>query len=176
MLAATGKPDDGASALRDWLAGHPDDLGIAAQLGAADILGHRYDEARRTLESVVAKQPKNPVVLNNLAWLYHLTGDPRARSVAERAYALAPGSGEIAATLGWILTKTGHAADAVGLLQQASAAQPASPAFKYHLAVALNDTGQYRAAQKILAALVSGTTNFADKPAAEQLLADVAKR
>ena len=176
MLAATGKPDDGASALRDWLAGHPDDLGIAAQLGAADILGHRYDEARRTLEGVVAKQPKNPVVLNNLAWLYHLTGDPRARSVAERAYALAPGSGEIAATLGWILTKTGHAADAVGLLQQASAAQPASPAFKYHLAVALNDTGQYRAAQKILAALVSGTTNFADKPAAEQLLADVAKR
>ena len=176
VLAATGKPQDAASALRDWLTLHPDDLAAAAQLGAVDILARRYDEGRQLLERVVAKQPQNAVALNNLAWVYQLTGDARAQSVAARAYALAPNVADIAGTLGWILTRNGHAADAVGLLQQASAAQPESPAITYHLAVALNDTGQHQAAQKLLAALVATPKNFDDKPAAAELLADISGR
>jgi Flp pilus assembly protein TadD len=175
-LVAGGKPQDGAQILRDWLAGHPDDLAAAAQLGTADIFAHRYDEARKELEAVAAKRPQDPILLNNLAWLYHLTGDPRAQPVAQQAYMLAPNVGEIAATLGWILTKAGHGSDAVGLLQQATATEPSKPAIKYHLAVALNDAGQPQAARKILSSLMTEKIDFDDKSAAEQLLAELSKR
>ena len=170
---ATHDAKTGTEALRAWIAAHPDDLAVAAQLGAADIAARRYDEARTLLEAVAARQPQNPVTLNNLAWLYHLTGDPRALPLAQRAYALAPNVGPIAATLGWILTKAGRPADAIGLLQRAAAAEPASPTMKYRLAVALNDVGQGGAARQLLASIVSTPANFEEKPAARQLLAEI---
>lgn len=170
---AGGDATGGAQLMRAWLARHPDDLTVAAELGAADITARRFDEARSLLEAIAAKQPQNPVTLNNLAWLYHLTGDPRALALAERAYALAPHVGAIAETLGWILTKAKRPGDAIGLLQQASAAVPASPTIKYRLAVALNDTGDAGAARRLLSSIVSAPANFDEKPAARQLLAEL---
>jgi putative PEP-CTERM system TPR-repeat lipoprotein len=172
-LRAAGKSEEGAQRLRAWLAAHPDDLAVAAQLGAAAILAQRHDEARLLLEAVVAKQPRDPIALNNLAWLYQMTGDRRALPLAKRAYALAPNAAGIAATLGWILTKDGHAQDGLSLLQRASATNPGNPQIKYHLAVALNDTGRRDAARQVLLSLVDDKANFDEKPAAQRLLAEL---
>ena len=54
-------------------------------------------------ERMLGAQNANPVVLNNLAWLYHEAEDARALPTARRAYELAPEQPEIMDTYGWIL-------------------------------------------------------------------------
>jgi Tfp pilus assembly protein PilF len=46
--------------------------------------------SRETYEALTVSQPDNPVVWNNLAWLYQQSGDARAAEYGERALALAP--------------------------------------------------------------------------------------
>jgi putative PEP-CTERM system TPR-repeat lipoprotein len=173
--AAAGHADAAAQTLREWLAHHPDAVGVRQILAGYDIAARRFKEAQQELEAVVAKAPRDALALNNLAWLYQRAGDPRARALAERAYLLAPGLPQTADTLGWILVQQGQAANALALLRRASAGEPKNPAVQYHLAVALNDTGQPAAARKLLAPLVSSTAKFDDKGAAEKLLAALPK-
>jgi thioredoxin-like negative regulator of GroEL len=141
-----------------------------------DIIAHRFDDAIKELEPVVAKDWRDPVALNNLAWLYQMVGDERALSLAERAYFLAPASAQTEDTLGWILTQRGRAADALDLLQQASAASPSDGATRYHLAVALNDAGHRAEALETLSPIVSASANFDDKAAAQKLFSKISTR
>ena len=170
-----GNADAGTQVLREWSAAHPDDSAVSAQLATADLAARRFDEAKKELEQVLAKRPQDPIVLNNLAWLYQQSGDPRARSVAERAYLLAPNLAQTADTLGWILVKEGQPAAALALLKEAGGTPSAAPAIRYHLAVALNEVGQRAEARQLLNELISGPANFDDKPAAQKLLAELSK-
>jgi predicted Zn-dependent protease len=167
---------DAAAGLRDWLAAHPDDTSVAELLANLDIQAKRFPEAMRGLEAVLAKTPDVPVALNNLAWLYQQAGDPRARAIAQRAYLLASGLPQTADTLGWILTQEGEAATAIGLLRQAAADEKASPAVRYHLAVALNATGRREESQQLLTDLIKNAGAFEEKPAAEKLLAELSPK
>ena len=90
-------------------------------LASLDIAAKPYPAAERALETVLAKRPNDAVALNNLAWVLQLRGVERARSMAQRAYTLAP-SPESADTLGWVMTARGDAQGAVALLRQASQA------------------------------------------------------
>ena len=65
----------------------------------------------RSMSAWWRKAPqKNPLLLNNLAWLYHQQGDARAEATAKEAYDLAPSRPEIADTYGWILYNAGEKA------------------------------------------------------------------
>jgi cellulose synthase operon protein C len=174
--AAGGNLDAAASVLQDWAVKNPDQMVVAEVLASYDISTHRYDEAEKEFQEVLEKTPQNVIALNNLAWLYQRAGDPRGRSLAERAYLLSPNLSQTADTLGWILVQQGHAADAVGLLQRASAAQKSDSTVQYHLAVALNDTGHPKEAIGLLTPLLQGPTKFDDKPAAEKLFAELSKK
>jgi putative PEP-CTERM system TPR-repeat lipoprotein len=173
--SAAGKADDAAAVLREWWTTHPDDKAVLALLADYDLTAHRFDEARKELETVAETMSQDPVVLNNLAWLYQKSGDSRARSLAERAYLAAPNLPATKDTLGWILVQQGQAAAALGLLQEASAAGGENPQIRYHLAVALNMIGRRPEALKILTELINGPTSFDDKPEAEKLLAELSK-
>src|SRR5206468_11377315 len=98
----------------------------------------RYADAERNLQLTLAQRPNDAVALNNLAWIYQVRGDKRARQTAHRAYMIAPtpASGD---TLGWILVSDGEAAKALPVLQGAAVARPDNASVKYHLAVALKD-------------------------------------
>jgi Flp pilus assembly protein TadD len=124
---------------------------------------------------VLVKQPQNPVARNNLAWLYHLKGDDRARVLAQRAWLLAP-SPHIADTLGWILTSQGEAVAALPLLRQAARELPSEPAVQYHLAVALSEAGIQDEAITILRPLVAGSATFEQKDDATRLLERLNRR
>jgi len=121
--------------LTRWLDKRPDDR--AARLLYSELLidAKQTDKAIAESERLLAADPKNPVVLNNLAWLYSTKGDGRAAGLAEQAYAIAPNSSTIADTLGWLVLKGGDTERALKLLQQATATAP-KPAARYHLAVA----------------------------------------
>ena len=168
-LSANGKKDDAAALLREGLAKSPEEPEIAQMLGLMDVAAGRWKEAEKNLSLVLAKRPSDPVAMNNLAWVYQQVGDDRARNLAQRAYLQAPSS-ETADTLGWIMVKQGDSAEAVPLLQQSSNQRPTEPTIRYHLAVALSQTGRKDDAVKILQALVTGEQAFDDKAEARKLL------
>ena len=144
-------------------------------LASLDIAAKRYPAAERALETVLAKRPNDAVALNNLAWVLQLRGDERARSMAQRAYTLAP-SPESADTLGWVMTARGDAQGAVALLRQASQARPGNPTIQFHYAQALSATGQTEEAIKALTAVVNAPGEFDDKQAARTLLQQLSGR
>jgi putative PEP-CTERM system TPR-repeat lipoprotein len=173
-LGAAGQADPAAQGLRDWLAVHPDDVDVASALAALDIVAHRFYDAEAHLQVVLAKRPNDAGALNNLAWVYQQRNDARARAVAQKAYLISP-TPQIADTLGWILVGQGNAANGLTLLRQAAALQPDEPTVQYHLAVALNATGQRDKAAEVLRPIVLGPASFDEKQEAARLLQTLPK-
>ena len=171
-INASGDANGAATELMKWQANHPDDPAVAQLLGTLDLTAQRYDSSVRNFQITLKSQPNDVVALNNLAWLYQQKGDKRAREYAQRAFEQAP-TPEVSDTLAWILVQQGEAAKAVQMLSSASTARPQNYAIKYHLAVALNDTGHKTEAVDTLRSIVSSPDPFDDRPAAQKLLTDL---
>lgn len=173
-LNAASDANGAADELLKWQTAHPDDPAVAQLLGTFDITAHRYDAAERNLQIALKAQPSDLVALNNLAWIYQQKGDKRAREYAQRAFEQAP-TPEVTDTLAWILVQQGEAGKAAQLLQSASAGRPQNFAIKYHLAVALNDTGRSAEAVEVLRPIVASAESFDERPAAQALLSQLSK-
>ena len=171
-LQNAGKPADAQRVLQSWLLREPKDIEILRTLSSLDLQSNRMAEAEKNLQAILALQPGDPTALNNLAWIYQTRNDPQALALAQKAYLLGPGP-QTADTLGWILTKQGNAKVGVLLLGQAAHNLSTEPTIFYHLAVALNDTGQKDKAIDLLNQLVKSPAEFEDKAAARKLLAEL---
>ena len=136
-----------------------------AQLGAGDLAA-----AQRTYEVLKGSAGDNPVVWNNLAWLYQQADDSRAVAHGERALALAPGQPAIMDTLGWILLEEGQLDRAADLLGQAHEAAPGAGEIAYHYAVALHKKGDDAAARALLTSLLDSGEPFSSQADAQALL------
>jgi putative PEP-CTERM system TPR-repeat lipoprotein len=137
VLLRSGKPAEAKQLLQDYLSKHPDDLGIELSLAGAVLETGDRASAIARYQALNAKRADNPVVLNNLAWLYFETNDPRAVETARRAATVAPRNAEIADTLGWILLQSDVTVnEALPFLETAAASKPNDPTMQYHLAVA----------------------------------------
>ncbi len=172
--AEAGHPERAADALRLWLGAHAQDVAAMRALASFEIAESQFGEAAALLQKAVAQGPRDAIALNNLAWLYAKTGDARARATAQKAYVLLPNA-ETADTLGWILVSGGDTERGVMLLRQAHALNAADPTVTYHFAVALGKAGQRGEAVGLLAPLVSGNRDFAEKAGAERLLHELSK-
>jgi cellulose synthase operon protein C len=167
--AAGGQPDQGAQGLREWLASHPADADVAEALASFDLSAHRYYEAESHLQVALNKQPRDANALNNLAWVYQQRKDARALTTAQKAYLISP-TAQVADTLGWIMTTDGNAASGITLLRQAAVQLGDLPTVRYHLAVALKDTGHPADAIALLQPIVQGPVSFDEKQDAARLL------
>lgn len=140
--ARAGNMDAAIAVLENWVAENPRDQAMKISLAAAYLEGGRYDESIASHEEILAQDGDNPVILNNLAWLYHKLDDPRGLEFARQAYKIAPNSPEVVDTLGWILVQTGENDRGLTLLEKASAQAPQASDIRYHFAVALNRVGK----------------------------------
>ena len=113
---------------------------------------------------------RQPVALNNLAWLYFEAGDARARTTAERALEVQPDSASVMDTLGWIETRTGDRRRGMTLLATAAKRAPSDPDIQYHLAFALAENGDVAAARQALAPALALARAFPSRAEAEQLM------
>jgi len=95
-----------------------------------------YDAAIARYRTILSLAPDTPLALNNLAYALAVRkGELReAQPLAERARKLAPQSGVIADTLGWIYFISGDAGRAQPLLSEAARLEPANPEIQQHLA------------------------------------------
>jgi cellulose synthase operon protein C len=143
-IAAADQP------LIDWLKMHPDDSKVRFMLAQNYDADGDTTDAIREYEKVAAAQPGNAIVLNNLAWLYEKTGDPRAAETAKRAFEKAPKAAAIADTYGWILLRQGKVDEALKIIQQAHDSDQKNAEIEYHLGVALQKAGKHEEARKAL--------------------------
>ncbi|MEQ8859923.1 MAG: PEP-CTERM system TPR-repeat protein PrsT [Pseudomonadales bacterium] len=148
LQLGTGDVSGAVARLEGWLQDHPGDrlaeLLLADALMATDKRGAivRYENLLDT---------GNPVVLNNLAWLYMEQGDDRAVATARRAADVAPDNAEVLDTLGWVLLQQGGRVDeALRVLRRSAQLKPDNPSIQYHLGIALRESGDVAGARAAL--------------------------
>lgn len=139
-------------------------------LANAYISISKFDEAIRESEKLLVDDGDNPILLNNLAWLYQQKKDGRAGEFAERALKRAPGSPAIMDTLGWILIEKGEHDRALEILRKAHELVPRQGDIHYHLAVALDKNGKTVEARRELKDLLDSQIKFTKLQAARDLL------
>jgi putative PEP-CTERM system TPR-repeat lipoprotein len=156
-IAAGGDNQAAIKTLQDWLSAHTDDLLIRQTLaGNLHKLG-KLPEARKQYELILSSYPENPMILNNLAFLYWKLGEPAALDFARRAHKAAPDDPQINDTLGWVLVNQGGPAEGLAYLRNAQSRLAGDPQIRYHIAAALDALGRRSEALKELdAALQSG--------------------
>lgn len=165
-----GRLGDGAAPLESWLKRQPDDFAVRTVLAEAYRLAEQRGRAVEQYELIVNNGPLNVAALNNLAWLYHETGDGRAEAMAQRAHAAAPGAPAVADTYGWILVQAGKPTEGLPILKEAAARASDQPDIQYHYAAALAATGARAEARKLLTAILERPERFASRAEAERLL------
>lgn len=170
LAAQQQEPEAPLIPLRQWLDQHPGDDSVRLVLAEGLLNLGELEQARTEYEALRESQKENPVVWNNLAWLSHQVGDPRAAAYGERALELAPDQPAVLDTLGWILLDAGDVKRSADLLEQAHLASPGSPEIAYHYGLALHTNGDDAAARKVLLALLESERSFAGRADAEKLL------
>jgi cellulose synthase operon protein C len=165
-----GRLGDAVLPLESWLKVQPDDFGVRTVLAEAYRLSEQRSRAVDQYELIVNNGPLNVAALNNLAWLYHETGDARAEGMARRAHAAAPDAPAVADTYGWILVQAGKPAEGLPILKQAAAKANAQPDIQYHYAAALAATGARAEARRLLTTILERSERFASRAEAERLL------
>lgn len=180
-LLQADRAGDAAQVLRAWIARSPEDTPARSMLGQVALRQGDAVEAERQYRAVVEHAPRDPLALNNLAWLLQEKGGAamlaEARGLAERAYFLAP-TVEIADTLGWILARSGEPQRALPLLRQAatgaaSANAPAAPGITFRLAWTLAAVGERAEALRVLEPLLARPDAFPERAEAERLMAEL---
>ncbi|MGE0625383.1 MAG: XrtA/PEP-CTERM system TPR-repeat protein PrsT [Pseudomonadales bacterium] len=163
-----GEVEDSLALMDRWLADNEADTGV--QILRADALMRLSNREQAIAQYEALLTQDNPVVLNNLAWLYMELGDERAVATAERAMSLAPGNGDIADTLGWILVRFGEPERAIPHIELSVARKPNDATVRYHLAVAYLEAGRTADGRRALEAAL-GMGAFAERVEAERRLA-----
>ncbi len=150
LHTSQGDAEMARNVLSRWVAGHPEDSAAEIALATSALSIGDYTEAQARFEQVLLQTPDNVVVLNNLAWLYQQTADPRAREMAQRAWSLAPTNAEVGDTYGWIIVSAGQVERGRDVLLKAQRLAPQNPSIAFHTASALAATGRTEQARAIL--------------------------
>ena len=156
--------------LLQWLKAHPDELGARDYLAQSYRIAGRNDLAIEQYQFILQKSPNYLAALNNMAWLYQQNRDPRALTMAERAYKIQPDAPVIGDTLGWILVEQGQIARGVEVLKTAASSAPKNAEIVYHYAAALAKNGDGANSRKQLEKLLASGQEFPQKEEARALL------
>lgn len=165
----SGDPKSANQRLSDWIKQNPEDWQTRLYFSTELIRQGETDAAITENEALNEKFPGNPLILNNLGWLYMQRGDKRGIELASTAYKLAPESPEIQDTYGWMLVNEGRAAEAVPILRKASEKMPKNAEINYHYAAALDGDGKKAEARDVLQRLLAGLGQFNERPQAQKL-------
>ncbi len=169
-LSAGGQAAESTRFADSWLKAHPKDAKFRAFL--ADMANNRKDYASAVTQyrALLADQPKNPALLNNLAWSLGQLHDPKAVSYAEEANKLAPNQPAIMDTLGMLLADKGEVERALELLRSAVERAPQVPDVRLNLARVLIKANKKADARKELETLAKLGDKFASQAEVSKLL------
>jgi putative PEP-CTERM system TPR-repeat lipoprotein len=173
-LSRTMAPQDGGKAsiqlIDAWTKSHPKD--IAAKRALADSYARigNFKQAKVAYEDLVKIAPDDSSALNNLANVLLELKDPSAIKIAEQAVAKNPNNANAIDTLGWALFQGGQVDRGLQLLRDARLRQPGNSEIRYHLAVALAQTGRKMEAKEELEEALKVGGSFESAAEAKKLL------
>lgn len=127
--------------LEAWVSKNTNNPQARMTLAMALQENNNKPRAIKEYEWLYDKFPENPVVLNNLAWLYYETKHQDAEKVAEKAHKIVPNSPAIADTYGWILLANGKKKEALSILKKAFDGSGGNKEIKEHYIEALEANG-----------------------------------
>ncbi|PWT73559.1 MAG: PEP-CTERM system TPR-repeat protein PrsT [Proteobacteria bacterium] len=168
--AEAGKPDKCDAQLKQWLSGNPADTKTRRYYADSAAQRGKYALAVQQYGLVLDRDPNNAIVLNNMAWSMNELKDPSATGFAERAYALKPGDGAVADTLGKILVESGDLNRGLEILQKGVAAAPSHRELRFHFAQALAKSGDKAKAIEELTVLLDSGAKFPQEAEAVAML------
>ena len=121
-----------------------DDWSLFFDRAVAYDRSHQWPRAEADLRHALLLSPDQPFVLNYLGYSYAEQNRnlEEARHMLERALAQKPHDGAFLDSLGWIILKQKHVAEAIAQLQEAAELTPEDPTVNYHLGVAYWEAGR----------------------------------
>lgn len=173
VLKAMQRDEEGEKRLAAWLAAHPQDTSARAALAQHLIERKQHKAAVEHYLVLNKNSPNNLLILNNLAWSLAEAKDPRALGIAEQALKLKPDNPSVIDTLGWLLVQQGDYRRGIELLKKALSAAPDAAEIRWHLAYALNKSGDDARARQELERLINSGLAFGAEPEARRLLAEL---
>ncbi len=163
------REDEAIAGLKSWIATNPDDVAALDMMGDAHVERRELEAALPYFERAHQLTLNDPVLLNDLSWVRHELGRPGAEDLARRAYQMRP-TPAIGDTLGWILVQKGETEQGLRFLREAHQGLQDNPDIRYHLAYALNSTGDADAARELLLELKGWPEPFMEQNKALELL------
>jgi Flp pilus assembly protein TadD len=149
-LAATGRSTEAVASYEKALAINPGSVGAKVGLGRLH-LGTNPAQAELLFLSVLEREPRNAVALNNLGIAHDLQGDhPSAQDAYRRALGADPTMRAAEVNLALSMALHGQAANAVQILAPLARKQEASRRLQHDFAAVLTMAGDKEAARKIL--------------------------
>ena len=161
--------------LAKWVKDQPSHRGARQMLAERHLQQDRYDLARIDYEQLLQWRPQDARLLNNYAHILRRLGQPNALEVAERAQQLAPDDPSINDTLGWMLVQANAPQRGLAFLRNAHSRAGFEPTILYHIAVALHRLERNAEARRELESALASKRPFAERTAAQALLARIAK-
>lgn len=144
---AAGQAQEAAKLASDWIKANPKDLTLRSYIAESDLATEKYEQAVQQYRQMLEIAPKNPMLLNNMAWALGKLKDKSALSVAQQAVNLAPNSPVVLDTYGMLQLENGDVSKGVETLKKAVSLGPNLPQVRLSLARALiksGDTGEAR--------------------------------
>lgn len=173
--ARSGDVNRAISDLRERMRIDPDSRDIQKSLASVLLEAERWREAADIYEQLLAGTPDDIVLINNLALTYLELSDPRAVDYAKRLADMHSNDPALLDTAGWVLARNGKTEQGIALLRDALARASTVPDIKYHLALALKDSGKSEEAISLLSE-VATTPGFAGQADANRLLVELRKQ
>lgn len=170
IMISQGKQSESIDFLNRELNKNPKNFTAHFLIGNIYQQQNNNREAEKHYQAILTEQPDNVLILNNMAWIYHLDNNPKALALAERAYQKAPKSAAIADTYAVILVKRGDLAKSLKIFEKAGKLAPQNYDIQYHMADAYALNGQTKQAIKILKTITGSEQKFSEKEAAIALL------
>jgi tetratricopeptide (TPR) repeat protein len=159
--------------LRDYSAAHPENKLVRKQYAILLLGFGELPKARAAYEALVREDPADASSLNNLAWLVVQEDPVRALALAQQAVKADPSANNLD-TLGTMQLNRADLKGAVVSLQKAHDMQPDNAQVAYHLALALEASGNSAQSLAMLQTLVK-RGGFGELDAAKALLASKLK-
>jgi len=168
---AAGRTAAARSTLLQWIAKHPADVDARLALANEFELENNLPGARAQYFVILAQQPNNIQVLNNLAWSLRLENPVNALATIRRAVAIAPGRPDLLDTLAVIEHLAGDHAGADRDIQRALEGSPGNVTMRFHQAMIAAARGEKDHAIAILEELLARDGGaFPERAEAEKLL------
>lgn len=160
----------GADFLAQWMTENPNALLTREVLAQAYVTTKQYGKAQIQLEILVGARWESPVTIVNLAYVYQITNNAKAKQYALQAVELSPENPFALDIMGWVLVKQNELDSGLKYLREAYARDSQSPTIKYHIAYVLNKLGRNSEAETHLLGIVDLKESFDEQVDAKRLL------